>query len=322
MMIARKKAKVIVAVVLALVMGANFSALSFAEEYLEPTPLRYYVQAFTVITANDVASGRTVINVPSAYSLSYDSTTGFCSVSVDVSSALSGTSKAYINCVYLVLANYDGVSYSAFNLDNYLVDFTDFRLSSGQNGHFSGSVSSYSYYPNCYDVASDVSNNYLWYYNQVELGKISAFVWSNVGAKSPIIGNSSNFNYGSNSVINVSKSFDNIDSGLAVGLGGFYIFADGTISFKFRFSINDVIVSLGDASNKLGNLADDLAVSTPNIDVDSLVDDALSEADMESVGEVWAFMNNHIVTTMLLITVTMALLGYILYGKKEAGGSS
>lgn len=78
-------------------------------------------------------------------------------------------------------------------------------------------------------------------------------------------------------------------------------------------------ITLGNAGDDLLNLAEDLSVPTPNIDVGSIVDDALSGADTESVGEVWSFMSNDLITKMLLIVVSFALLGYILYGKKEAG---
>lgn len=97
------------------------------------------------------------------------------------------------------------------------------------------------------------------------------------------------------------------------------------ISIKFsNFAVDgvdtDVNLTLGKASSDLDDLANQLEVPKPTIAVSNIVDDALSGADYQSVGSTtWSFMSNDLITKMLLITVSFALLGYILFGKKESG---
>lgn len=104
---------------------------------------------------------------------------------------------------------------------------------------------------------------------------------------------------------------------------------DGAVSTSIdvelsNFTLDDKSIeaelSVYDALDQLNDLADQLAVPTPYIDVDNLIDTAFNGVDMSTTNNFFSiFYNNDIIPKMLLIAVTVALLGYILFGKKDSG---
>lgn len=96
-----------------------------------------------------------------------------------------------------------------------------------------------------------------------------------------------------------------------------------TTGFRLDFSnivIDDVVASLdfSHAQDQMNGLIDDLSVPLPTVQVGDLINNAMSGVDSTTTNALFGMYWVPLTTSMLIIVVTFALLGYVLYGKKDS----
>lgn len=109
--------------------------------------------------------------------------------------------------------------------------------------------------------------------------------------------------------VSFSGNVGSVSTSLHVDLSNFAL---NGLDAQARSSVDGALDSLSD-------LTDNLAVPLPTVNPNALINDALSGIDITSgVNFFTIFYDNELIPKMILIAVSFALLGYILFGKKEA----